>query len=147
MRDGLEPAGDRDWNLTDNDLANLGVRAGLACAGACVVIGILLWVPAAIGARLQHGSWVRLSVVDLVGVGWHWLTHPADPLGGAPASVRDQLPDPHLFVVLVVVEVLLLLALAGTVLYLWQRDRQGRGGGRKGGGPPNERRIPGRQHV
>ena len=112
-----------------------------------MVIGILLWLPAAIGARLQHGSWVRLSVVDLVGVGWHWLTHPADPLGGAPASVRDQLPDPHLFVVLVVVEVLLLLALAGTGLYLWQRHRQARGGGRRGGGPPNERRIPGRQHV
>jgi hypothetical protein len=146
MRDGLEPAGDRDWNLTDNDLTNIGVTVGLIVAGACVAIGALLWVPAAVGARLQHGSWVRLSVVDLVGVGWHWLTHPSDPLGGAPASLRGQLPDAGLFVALVVVELLVLLALAGTGLYLWQRHRQGRGGGR-GGGPPNERRIPGRQHV
>jgi hypothetical protein len=118
MRDGLEPTGDRDRNLTNNELTGVGVTVGLVVVGACAVIGGLLWLPAAIGARLQHGSWVRLSVIDLLALAWHWLTHPSDPLGGAPASLRGRLPDPHLFVALVAVELAVLLALAGAGLYL-----------------------------
>lgn len=106
----------------------------------CVIVGLLallllagmvLAVPAEVGARLQRGHWLPFSLPTLWRVLRAWL---GNPQGGAmvgwPGGDRALLPGPRLYAGLLIVELVCLPALIAAVIWgllavsrFWTADR------------------------
>jgi hypothetical protein len=100
-----------------------------------VVAGMVIALPAEVGARLEHGHWLPFSLPILWAVLRAWLENlKGGAMVGWPAMDRARLPSARLYASLLVAELVFLPVLMVAVIWglrvvgrFWTADQPGEG--------------------
>ena len=101
----------------------------VSALAAVLLLGLVLAVPAEVGARLTDGHWLPLGWTVLWHVAWGWLTNmSAGAMVGWPVAEDRWLPAASLYAALLLIEVVLflILSIAGIIagVRLWNVKHQ-----------------------